>query len=69
MTYVGKFMFCNFHNIMEFQIIMEISMLAFWAVKPTNPLSTHEIWYGGNAIQGDLDAIIFSTLASITKIT
>jgi hypothetical protein len=25
----------------------------------------HEIWYGGNAIQGDLDAIIFNPIASI----
>jgi hypothetical protein len=24
----------------------------------------HEIWYGGNAIQGDLDAIIFNPMAS-----
>jgi hypothetical protein len=24
----------------------------------------HEIWYGGNVIQGDLNAIIFSPLAS-----
>jgi hypothetical protein len=26
----------------------------------------HEIWYGGNAIQGDLDAIKFNPIASIT---
>jgi hypothetical protein len=25
----------------------------------------HEIWYGGNVIQGDLDAIIFNPIASI----
>jgi hypothetical protein len=25
----------------------------------------HEIWYGDNAIQGDLDAIIFNPIASI----
>jgi hypothetical protein len=25
----------------------------------------HEIWYGGNAIQGDLDAIIVIPIASI----
>jgi hypothetical protein len=25
----------------------------------------HEIWYGSNAIQGDLDAIIFNPIASI----
>jgi hypothetical protein len=25
----------------------------------------HEIWYGGNAIQGDLDVIIFNRKASI----
>jgi hypothetical protein len=25
----------------------------------------HEIWYGGNAIQGDLDAIMFNTIASV----
>jgi hypothetical protein len=25
----------------------------------------HEIWYGGNAIHGDLDAIIFNPIASI----
>jgi hypothetical protein len=25
----------------------------------------HEIWYGGNAIQGNLDAIIFNPIASI----
>jgi hypothetical protein len=25
----------------------------------------HEIWYGGNAIQGDLDANIFTPIASI----
>jgi hypothetical protein len=23
----------------------------------------HEIWYGGNAIQGDLDAVIFNPIA------
>jgi hypothetical protein len=25
----------------------------------------HEIWYGGNAIQGDLDAVMFNPTASI----
>jgi hypothetical protein len=25
----------------------------------------HEIWYRGNAIQGDLDAIIFNPIASL----
>jgi hypothetical protein len=25
----------------------------------------HEIWYGLNAIQGDVDAIIFNPIASI----
>jgi hypothetical protein len=25
----------------------------------------YEIWFGGNAIQGDLDAIIFNPIASI----
>jgi hypothetical protein len=25
----------------------------------------HETWYGGNAIQGDLDAIIFKSIAAI----
>jgi hypothetical protein len=25
----------------------------------------HEAWYGGNAIQGDLDAIIFNPTVSI----
>jgi hypothetical protein len=25
----------------------------------------NEIWYGGNAIQGDLDAIIFNPIALI----
>jgi hypothetical protein len=25
----------------------------------------HEIWYGSNAIQGDLDAINFNSIASI----
>jgi hypothetical protein len=25
----------------------------------------HEIWYGGNDIQGDLDAIIFNPIASV----
>jgi hypothetical protein len=25
----------------------------------------HEIWYGGNAIQGDLDGIIFNPIVSI----
>jgi hypothetical protein len=25
----------------------------------------NEIWYGGNAIQGDLDAIIYNPIASI----
>jgi hypothetical protein len=25
-----------------------------------------KFWYGGNAIQGDLDAIIFNPIASIT---
>jgi hypothetical protein len=25
----------------------------------------HETWYGGNAIQGDLDALIFSSIDSI----
>jgi hypothetical protein len=25
----------------------------------------HEIWYGGNDIQGDLNAIIFNPIASI----
>jgi hypothetical protein len=25
----------------------------------------HESWYGGNVIQGDLDAIIFNPIASI----
>jgi len=24
----------------------------------------HEIWYGGNAIQGDLDAVIFNPISS-----
>jgi hypothetical protein len=28
-------------------------------------VEVHEIWYGGNAIQGDLDAIIFNPRASI----
>jgi hypothetical protein len=25
----------------------------------------HEIWFGGNAIQGDLNAIIFNPIASV----
>jgi hypothetical protein len=25
----------------------------------------HEIWYGGNAVQGDLDAVTFNPTASI----
>jgi uncharacterized membrane protein len=25
----------------------------------------HKIWYGGNAIQGDLDVIIFNPIASV----
>jgi hypothetical protein len=25
----------------------------------------HELWYGGNAIQGDLDAVIFNPIASV----
>jgi hypothetical protein len=28
-------------------------------------VDVYEIWYGGNAIQGDLDAIIFNPIASI----
>jgi hypothetical protein len=28
-------------------------------------LDFHEIWYGGDAIQGDLDAVIFNPIASI----
>jgi hypothetical protein len=28
----------------------------------------HEIWYGGNAIQGDLEALIFNPIASIVLI-
>jgi hypothetical protein len=27
-------------------------------------LDFHEIWYGGDAIQGDLDAVIFNPIAS-----
>jgi hypothetical protein len=25
----------------------------------------HEIWYGGNAIQGDFEAVIFNPVATI----
>jgi prolipoprotein diacylglyceryltransferase len=31
----------------------------------THLLDFHEIWYGGNAIQGDLDVIIFIPIVSI----
>jgi hypothetical protein len=29
-------------------------------------VDSNEIWYGGNAIQGALDAIVFIPIASIT---
>jgi hypothetical protein len=28
-------------------------------------VDSHEIWYGGNAIQGDLGAVIVNSIASI----
>jgi hypothetical protein len=51
---------------------MEVGLSNHQSVCLTPPLITfellgrfHEIWYGANAIQGDLDAIIFNPTASI----
>jgi hypothetical protein len=33
---------------------------------PHRLVDFHEMWYGGNDIQGDLDAIIFNPIDSIT---
>jgi hypothetical protein len=40
-------------------VVVVVMMMMMWSL-----VDFHEIWYGGNAIQGGLNAIIFNPMAS-----
>jgi hypothetical protein len=46
----------RFFNLCSYTILTELLQLSMMASADSN-------WYGGNAIQGDLDAVIFNPIA------